>query len=68
MSKTIILFLQDVDPIENIIVDNSRKLLYTLTEKSSIEAWHIGKNLTNVRRLGRITQNEIASQAVSLIK
>lgn len=68
MCKTRILFLQDVDPIENIIVDNSRKLLYTLTEKSSIEAWYIGQNLTNVRRLGRITQNEIASQAVSLIK
>ncbi|KAL7738924.1 hypothetical protein ACLKA6_016926 [Drosophila palustris] len=58
----------EVDPIEKIVIDNSRKLLYVLTEKSSIEAWHIGANFTNVRRLGRITQNDIASQAINLIK
>ncbi|KAH8377789.1 hypothetical protein KR093_007134, partial [Drosophila rubida] len=58
----------EVDPIEKIVIDNSRKLLYVLTEKGSIEAWHIGANSGNVRRLGRITQNDIASQAISLIK
>ncbi|EDW63290.1 nuclear pore complex protein Nup154 [Drosophila virilis] len=58
----------EVDPIEKIVIDNGRNLLYVLTEKSSIEAWHIGTNFTSVRRLGKITQNDIASQAVSLIK
>ncbi|EDV98990.1 GH13295 [Drosophila grimshawi] len=58
----------EVDPIAKIVIDNSRKLLYVLTEKSSIEAWYIGANPSDVRRLGKITQNDIAAQAISLIK
>ncbi|KAH8397600.1 hypothetical protein KR215_001922, partial [Drosophila sulfurigaster] len=58
----------EVDPIEKIVIDNTRKLLYILTEKGSVEAWHIGESCATVRRLGRITQNDIASQAISLIK
>ncbi|ALC39288.1 Nup154 [Drosophila busckii] len=68
MSLIVPSFLKKDDAIEKIVIDNSRKLLYVLTEKSSIEAWHIGTNFTNVRRLGKITQDEIASQAVNLIK
>ncbi|XP_017954054.2 nuclear pore complex protein Nup154 [Drosophila navojoa] len=58
----------EVDPIEKIVIDNRRSLLYILTEKSSIEAWHIGANSTSMRRLSKITQNDIACQAVNLIK
>ncbi|XP_043641308.1 nuclear pore complex protein Nup154 [Drosophila teissieri] len=57
----------EVDPIERIEIDNSRKLLYVLTEKGSIEAWDISTDYTNARRLGRITQSDITNQAVSLI-
>ncbi|EDW88030.1 nuclear pore complex protein Nup154 [Drosophila yakuba] len=57
----------EVDPIERIEIDNSRKLLYVLTEKGSIEAWDISSDYTNARRLGRITQSDITNQAVSLI-
>ncbi|SPP81701.1 blast:Nuclear pore complex protein Nup155 [Drosophila guanche] len=57
----------EVDPIQRIAIDNSRRLLYVLTEHGSIEAWDIGTNYANVRRLSRITQNEITSRAVSLI-
>jgi len=59
--------LQEVDPIERIEIDNSRKLLYILTERGAIEAWDISTDYTNARRLGRITQNDITNQAVSLI-
>nr|CAA76635.1 Nup154 [Drosophila melanogaster] len=57
----------EVDPIEHIEIDNSRKLLYVLTEKGVIEAWDISTSYTTARRLGRITQNDITNQAVSLI-
>nr|XP_017099232.2 LOW QUALITY PROTEIN: nuclear pore complex protein Nup154 [Drosophila bipectinata] len=57
----------ETDPIERIEIDNSRKLLYLLTEKGSIEAWDIGRDYTHARRLGRMTQNDMASQAVGLI-
>ncbi|KAH8413233.1 hypothetical protein KR009_009074 [Drosophila setifemur] len=57
----------EIDPIECIEIDNSRKLLYVLTEKGSIEAWDIGTDYTCARRLGRITQSDITSQAVGLI-
>ncbi|XP_017059277.1 nuclear pore complex protein Nup154 [Drosophila ficusphila] len=57
----------EVDPIERIEIDNSRKLLYVLTEKGSIEAWDISTDYNNARRLGRITQSDITNQAVSLI-
>ncbi|XP_041675233.1 LOW QUALITY PROTEIN: nuclear pore complex protein Nup154 [Drosophila eugracilis] len=56
-----------VDPIERIEIDNSRKLLYVLTERGSIEAWDIGTDYSNARRLGRITQNDITNQAIGLI-
>ncbi|XP_068150657.1 nuclear pore complex protein Nup154 [Drosophila tropicalis] len=58
----------EVDPIERIAVDNSRKLLYLLTERGSIEAWEMGKDYIQTRRLGKVTQNDIVSQCVNLIK
>ncbi|XP_020807415.1 nuclear pore complex protein Nup155 [Drosophila serrata] len=57
----------EVDSIERIEVDNSRKLLYVLSERGSIEAWDISTDYSAARRLGRITQNDITSQAVKLI-
>ncbi|KAH8298090.1 hypothetical protein KR018_006585 [Drosophila ironensis] len=58
---------QDTDPIDCIEVDNSRQLLYFLTEKGSIEAWDISNDYTNAKRLGKITQSEISTQALKLI-
>ncbi|XP_033237029.1 nuclear pore complex protein Nup154 isoform X1 [Drosophila pseudoobscura] len=57
----------EVDPIQTIAIDNSRRLLYILTENGSIEAWDIGSNYANVRRLSKITQSDITNKAVSLI-
>lgn len=59
-------FLQEIDAIVKITVDNSRNLLYTLSEKGAIEAWDLSDNLT--RRIARLSQNDIANAAVNVIK
>lgn len=59
---------QDNDPITNISIDNSRQLLYVLTEKGSIEAWDMGLDSNSMRRISKISQNEIASAAGNIIK
>lgn len=59
--------LQEADPIVEIIVDNNRKLLYTLSEKSTIEAWKYGEN-NEMSRLAKVTQNEITRSATNIIR
>ncbi|XP_055641373.1 nuclear pore complex protein Nup154 isoform X2 [Toxorhynchites rutilus septentrionalis] len=54
------------DSISKITIDNSRKLLYVLTEKGAIEAWDIGTDSNTVKRLARISQNDIASSAANI--
>lgn len=61
------MFSED-DSIAKIVVDSSRHLLYTLSEKGAIEAWDIGADLSSVRRLARLSQNDIAHQAGSVLK
>ncbi|XP_030374096.1 nuclear pore complex protein Nup154-like [Scaptodrosophila lebanonensis] len=58
----------DVDPITRIAIDNSRSLLYTLTENSDIEAWDLGEDYTKVRRIGKINEYCIVCQAVHAIR
>lgn len=56
------------DSIVRIAVDDSRHLLYILTEKGSIEAWHIGNNASAVRRIAHISQNDIVQHASNVLK
>lgn len=58
----------ETDPIAKITVDNTRNLLYILTEKGSIEAWDLGTDYNSVRRIGRLTQSEICNQAANILK
>ncbi|KAL5281513.1 NUP155 family protein [Megaselia abdita] len=58
----------DNDPIIKIEIDNSRNLLYILTEKSSIEVWEIGTDSSCVRRLSKIMQSDIASICSNSLK
>lgn len=48
--------------------DNSRNLLYILTEKGSIEVWDMGQDCNNMRRLTKVSQNEVAQSASNIIK
>lgn len=49
------------------IIDNNRKLVYTLSEKSTIEAWKIGEN-NDMTRLAKVSQNEITRSATNIIR
>lgn len=56
----------EVDQIIDICVDNSRNLLYTLSDHGTIEAWTLEDNMA--RRIARLTQNEMFHQASSCLK
>lgn len=56
------------DSITRIAVDDSRHLLYILTEKGSIEAWYIGNSANTVRRIANISQNDIVQRASNVLK
>uniref|UniRef100_A0A1I8PU24 Uncharacterized protein n=1 Tax=Stomoxys calcitrans TaxID=35570 RepID=A0A1I8PU24_STOCA len=56
------------DPIVHLSTDKSRNLLYVLTEKGCIEVWDMGQDFNAMRRLTKVTQNEIAQSASNIIK
>ncbi|KAM7353005.1 nuclear pore complex protein Nup154 [Cochliomyia hominivorax] len=56
------------DPIVRLLIDNSRNLLYVLTEKGSIEAWGMGQDCNTMRRIAKVTQNEISQSAGNIVK
>ncbi|XP_058986335.1 nuclear pore complex protein Nup154 isoform X2 [Musca domestica] len=56
------------DPIVRLATDKSRNMIYVLTEKGCIEVWDIGQDFNSMRRLTRVTQNEIAQNASNIIK
>ncbi|KAJ6646130.1 Nuclear pore complex protein [Pseudolycoriella hygida] len=57
----------EVDAIVKIVVDDSRHLLYTLSERGAIEAWDLGTTSDTTRRLFRISQNDIAYYARNIL-
>lgn len=59
--------LYDEDPIVKIEVDNSRHILYTLTEKGCIEVFDLGDG-DGLSRVVRLTQGKIVSSAVDIVK
>lgn len=58
----------DTDSISKIVVDNTKRLLYVLTEKGAIEAWDMGEDSSTMKRIARITQNDIAYHAGNVLK
>lgn len=61
-------FFAEDDSITKIVIDSSRHLLYALTEKGAIEAWYIGTDSNSMRRIARISQNDIVHQASNVLK
>lgn len=61
-------FFAEDDSITKIVIDSSRHLLYALTEKGAIEAWYIGTDVNSMRRIARISQNDIVHQASNVLK
>lgn len=62
-----IAFTED-DPIAKIAIDNSRHILYTLTEKGSIEVYDLGDKGNGIHRVARVGQNSIVQQAMNVVK
>lgn len=60
--------LYDEDPIVKIEVDNSRHILYTLSEKGCIEVYDLGKDGSGLSRVTKMSQGKIVSLAMDIIK
>ncbi|KAF9410958.1 hypothetical protein HW555_010090, partial [Spodoptera exigua] len=60
--------LYDEDPIVKIEVDNSRNILYTLSEKGCIEVFDLGPDGEGLSRVVRLTQGKIVSSAFDIVK
>lgn len=61
-------FFNEQDSVDKIVVDNSRSLLYVLTEKGAIEAWDLGSDYQCTRRVARLSQNDIVHHASAILK
>lgn len=60
--------LYDEDPIVRIEIDDSRHILYTLSEKGCIELFDMGHNGLSISRITRLTQGKIVSLALDIVK
>ncbi|VVC96001.1 unnamed protein product [Leptidea sinapis] len=60
--------LYDEDPIVKIEVDNSRHIIYTLSEKGCIEVFDMGYDGESMCRVTRLTQSKIVSAATEVVK
>lgn len=60
--------LTEEEGILQIVIDNSRHILYTLTDKSSIEVYDMGELGTSFSKIIRVTQKSILQQAVHIVK
>ncbi|KAL0269136.1 UNVERIFIED_CONTAM: hypothetical protein PYX00_006963 [Menopon gallinae] len=56
------------NPIVQISVDNSRNILYTLTEKGSIEVWDLGESGLEISKVTTVSQAHIVQAALNIVK
>ncbi|KAK6639409.1 hypothetical protein RUM43_007682 [Polyplax serrata] len=56
------------NPIVQISVDNSRNILYTLSEKGSIEVWDLGDSGLEMSKVTTASQSHIVQAAVNIVK
>lgn len=60
--------LTEEDGIVQISIDDSRHILYTLTEKGAIEVYDMGENGNSMSRVTKISQSSLVSKAVNTVK
>lgn len=60
--------LSDEDGLVQISVDDSRNILYTLSEKGCIEVYNLGEKGTSLCRVTKVTQNCLVQQAVNTVR
>ncbi|RZC41057.1 nuclear pore complex protein Nup155 [Asbolus verrucosus] len=60
--------LSEEDGIIQISIDNSRHILYVLTEKGSIEVYDLGVKGDSFGKVTKIAQSTLVNQAVNIVK
>ncbi|KAK9883024.1 hypothetical protein WA026_001236 [Henosepilachna vigintioctopunctata] len=60
--------LGEEDGISQLAVDNTRHILYVLTEKGSIEVCDLGEKGTTYSRITKLSQSNLVQQAVHTVK
>lgn len=60
--------LTEDDAIIQISVDNSRHILYTLSEKGSIECYDMGDKGNGMCRITKVSQTSLVQQAMNIVK
>ncbi|XP_052750627.1 nuclear pore complex protein Nup154 [Galleria mellonella] len=60
--------LYDEDAIIKIEIDNSRHILYTLSEKGCIEVFDLGADGESLSKVVRLSQGKIVSSAMDIVK
>lgn len=60
--------LAEEDGIVQIAIDNSRHILYVLTEKGSIEVYDLGVSGDSLTKVTKLNQNSLVNQAVHIVK
>lgn len=56
------------DPVRQIAVDNSRQILYVLTERGSVEVWDLGEAGDSMARVAALSQARIVQSATNIVK
>lgn len=60
--------LSEEDGIVQISIDDSRHILYTLTEKGAIEVYDMGESGNSMSKVTRLSQSSLVSKAVNTVK
>ncbi|XP_066259213.1 nuclear pore complex protein Nup155 [Euwallacea similis] len=60
--------LSEEDSVIQIVVDNSRNILYSLTEKGAIEVCDLGEKGNGFSRIIKVSQNSLVNEAMSTVK
>lgn len=58
----------EADPLVRLAVDDTRSMLYTLSEKGAIEAWELGADSGQTRRIARLSANDVISHASKILR
>jgi nuclear pore complex protein Nup155 len=56
------------DPIIQISIDNSRNILFTLSEKSCVTVFDLGESGTSTSKVTSMTQATVVQYAVGIVK
>lgn len=60
--------LTEEDAITQISIDDSRHILYTLSDKGAIEVFDLGEKGTSFSRITKMSQNTLVNYAMNTVK